>query len=107
MLDLLLNLDSTTDKSKNGFFEDDSFKNSNINTNTLDVVEKNKITTESNSICIPENSEQCESVYNVVYGKQTKKKHKTWEGDGILEVGSKYVTLKDENGVVIGRFLII
>jgi hypothetical protein len=30
----------------------------------------------------------------VVWGKQSKKKHKTWEGDGILEVGEKTVILK-------------
>lgn len=47
----------------------------------------------------------CLKVFNVVYGKQTKKKHKTWEGDGILEVGSKYLVLKDENGTVISKFL--
>ncbi|XP_021937770.1 DNA repair and recombination protein RAD54B-like isoform X3 [Zootermopsis nevadensis] len=33
-------------------------------------------------------------LFNVVWGKQSKKKHKTWEGDGILEVGEKSVILK-------------
>jgi hypothetical protein len=33
-------------------------------------------------------------LFNVVWGKQTKKKHKTWEGDGTLEVGEKSVILK-------------
>lgn len=33
-------------------------------------------------------------IYNVVYGKPSKKKHKTWEGDGILEIGDKSLTLK-------------
>jgi hypothetical protein len=33
-------------------------------------------------------------LFNVVWGKQSKKKHKTWEGDGILEVGEKTVILK-------------
>uniref|UniRef100_A0A1B6KPC8 DUF2439 domain-containing protein n=1 Tax=Graphocephala atropunctata TaxID=36148 RepID=A0A1B6KPC8_9HEMI len=42
-------------------------------------------------------------IFNVVYGKPSKKKHKTWEGDGILEVGEKSLTLKDGEGVVLGR----
>jgi hypothetical protein len=33
-------------------------------------------------------------LFNVVWGKQSKKKHKTWEGDGILEVEEKTVILK-------------
>lgn len=33
-------------------------------------------------------------LFNVVWGKQSKKKHKTWEGDGVLEVGEKTVILK-------------
>lgn len=31
--------------------------------------------------------------YNVTWGKQTKKKHKTWEGDGHLTVHDKLATL--------------
>ncbi|XP_039275930.1 DNA repair and recombination protein RAD54B [Nilaparvata lugens] len=41
--------------------------------------------------------------FNVVYGKQSKKKHKTWEGDGVLEVGDAVVVLKDTDGKVLGR----
>ncbi|XP_033606258.1 DNA repair and recombination protein RAD54B isoform X3 [Cryptotermes secundus] len=33
-------------------------------------------------------------LFNVVWGKQSKRKHKTWEGDGILEIGEKAVVLK-------------
>lgn len=33
-------------------------------------------------------------LFNVVWGKQSKKKHKTWEGDGILEVVEKTIILK-------------
>jgi hypothetical protein len=33
-------------------------------------------------------------LFNVVWGKQSKKKHKTWEGDGILEVVERAVILK-------------
>ncbi|XP_054286277.1 DNA repair and recombination protein RAD54B-like [Macrosteles quadrilineatus] len=42
-------------------------------------------------------------IFNVVYGKPSKKKHKTWEGDGVLEVGEKSLTLKDCEGNIIGR----
>ncbi|XP_069701222.1 DNA repair and recombination protein RAD54B-like isoform X2 [Periplaneta americana] len=42
-------------------------------------------------------------IFNVVWGKQSKKKHKTWEGDGILEVGEKTVVLKDTDGKILGQ----
>ncbi|XP_065217497.1 DNA repair and recombination protein RAD54B-like [Planococcus citri] len=42
-------------------------------------------------------------VFNVVWGKQTKKKHKTWEGDGTVEVSNDTAVLKDENGQILGR----
>lgn len=42
-------------------------------------------------------------VFNVVWGKQSKKKHKTWEGDGILEVVEKTVILKDTDGKIIAQ----
>lgn len=41
-------------------------------------------------------------IFNVVYGKQSKKKHKTYEGDGTLEVHEKQAILKDETNKVIG-----
>lgn len=42
-------------------------------------------------------------IFRVVWGKPSSKKHKTWEGDGTLEVGEKSATLKDEEGKVLGR----
>ncbi|XP_036143048.1 DNA repair and recombination protein RAD54B isoform X2 [Monomorium pharaonis] len=42
-------------------------------------------------------------VYNVMYGKVTSKKHKTWENDGLLEVTGKNVILKDLDSNVIGK----
>lgn len=42
-------------------------------------------------------------LFRIVYGKQTKKKHKTWEGDGTLYVGSTSVTAKDEDGKTLGK----
>lgn len=41
-------------------------------------------------------------VFSVVFGKPSKKKHKTWDGDGILEVFGKTAILK-ENGNTIGQ----
>ncbi|XP_020287308.1 DNA repair and recombination protein RAD54B-like isoform X2 [Pseudomyrmex gracilis] len=43
------------------------------------------------------------NVFNVVYGKVTSKKHKTWEGDGLLEVTGKSAVLKDLDGKIMGR----
>lgn len=40
--------------------------------------------------------------YNVTWGKQTKKKHKTWEGDGYLIVSDKFAALHDLDGQKLG-----
>ena len=42
-------------------------------------------------------------VYNIVIGKKSTKKHKTWDSDGTLEVDNTSAILKDDNGAVIGR----
>ncbi|XP_055605954.1 DNA repair and recombination protein RAD54B-like [Uranotaenia lowii] len=39
--------------------------------------------------------------YTVVWGKITTKKHKTWEGDGTLELSGKSAFLRDENRKII------
>ncbi|XP_058460266.1 DNA repair and recombination protein RAD54B-like [Malaya genurostris] len=45
---------------------------------------------------------QCTKVqFNVVWGKITTKKHKTWEGDGTLELSGKSATLRNEDGKII------
>ncbi|CAL1677013.1 unnamed protein product [Lasius platythorax] len=41
--------------------------------------------------------------FNVMYGQITSKKHKTWDGDGLLEITGESAILKDLNGKVIGR----
>jgi DNA repair and recombination protein RAD54B len=41
-------------------------------------------------------------VYNVVWAKPSSKKHKTWEGDGTVEILNRKVTLKDLSGNVLG-----
>lgn len=41
--------------------------------------------------------------FNVVFGKVTNKKHKTWDNDGFLEVNGKSAILKDLDGSIIGR----
>lgn len=43
--------------------------------------------------------------YNVVYGKPSTKKHKTWDENGILDVYQDRAVLKDEEGKTsIGKF---
>lgn len=39
--------------------------------------------------------------FKVVWGKISTKKHKTWEGDGTLELTGRTATLKDEDGKTI------
>lgn len=79
---------------------------------------KNVMSNPSSSINNPENNEielkenipgkenstdPTKKIYNVVWGKKTTKKHKTWEGDGVLEVGIKTGILKDTDGNIMGR----
>lgn len=40
--------------------------------------------------------------FKVVWGKPSTKKHKTWEGDGFLELSEKTATLRDKDGAVLG-----
>ncbi|XP_047358651.1 DNA repair and recombination protein RAD54B-like isoform X2 [Vespa velutina] len=42
-------------------------------------------------------------MFNVVFGKVTTKKHKTWDSDGFLEVFGKNAVLKNLDGSIIGR----
>ncbi|XP_033229530.1 DNA repair and recombination protein RAD54B-like [Belonocnema kinseyi] len=42
-------------------------------------------------------------IFNVLIGKKSNKKHKTWDEDGILEVCGTKATLKDLQGKVIGK----
>ncbi|KAK2582718.1 hypothetical protein KPH14_004988 [Odynerus spinipes] len=42
-------------------------------------------------------------IFNVVFGKKTAKKHKTWDNDGFLEVNGKHAVLKDEDRSIIAR----
>ena len=39
----------------------------------------------------------------VVWRKKQAKKHKTWDGDGILSVSNSTAVLKDENGKDLGK----
>uniref|UniRef100_A0A182I6R6 DNA repair and recombination protein RAD54-like n=2 Tax=Anopheles arabiensis TaxID=7173 RepID=A0A182I6R6_ANOAR len=41
------------------------------------------------------------TIFKVVWGKISTRKHKTWEGDGTLEVSGRSAVLKDEAGKVI------
>ncbi|KAK2762100.1 helicase [Arachnomyces sp. PD_36] len=46
-----------------------------------------------------------EGFYNVLWRKPTAKKHKTWDGDGILSVRSGYAYLQDISGRDMGRIM--
>ncbi|ETN66628.1 DNA repair and recombination protein RAD54 [Anopheles darlingi] len=41
------------------------------------------------------------AIFKVVWGKISTRKHKTWEGDGTLEVSGRSALLRDETGKVI------
>ncbi|XP_052893798.1 DNA repair and recombination protein RAD54B-like [Anopheles moucheti] len=59
--------------------------------------------TNLNTVLKPRNSNESDSktIFKVVWGKISTRKHKTWEGDGTLEVSGRSAVLKDENGRVI------
>ncbi|KAK5163993.1 hypothetical protein LTR04_002121 [Oleoguttula sp. CCFEE 6159] len=44
-----------------------------------------------------------EEYYSVLWRKFTAKKHKTWDGDGVLSVSGGYANLQDESGKELGR----
>ncbi|KAK1077068.1 helicase [Friedmanniomyces endolithicus] len=44
-----------------------------------------------------------DSYYTVLWRKFTNKKHKTWDGDGVLSVVGRYATLQDVSGKEMGR----
>ncbi|KAI9753559.1 MAG: hypothetical protein M4579_005101 [Chaenotheca gracillima] len=41
--------------------------------------------------------------YTVLWRKFTTKKHKTWDGDGVLVISGGYATLQDDSGKDLGR----
>lgn len=61
------------------------------------------------TITSPQNSTQSaaqgdhDAFFNVVWRKPTTKKHKTWDGDGILAVNGAHCTLQDMSGKEIAR----
>lgn len=52
--------------------------------------------------CIKNASEDA-SLFNVLYCKRSGKKHKTWEGDGLLVIRNRSATLKDLTGKVLDK----
>ncbi|KAL0271284.1 UNVERIFIED_CONTAM: hypothetical protein PYX00_008424 [Menopon gallinae] len=79
----------------------------NVNSQSCDILEnkgddpKGCANEKNGDFTIPTISGES-TIFNVVYAKQSQRKHKVWEGDGTLEVGAKFMTLKDEKGKVIG-----
>ncbi|KAI5820395.1 SNF2 family N-terminal domain-containing protein [Pyronema omphalodes] len=47
-----------------------------------------------------------DSYYNVLWRKKTQKKHKTFDGDGVLVVSAGYGILQDSSGKDLGRSMI-
>lgn len=45
---------------------------------------------------------ESKTIYNVVWGQRTTKKHKTFQNDGTLEVCGKQTILKDGRGAQVG-----
>lgn len=81
------------------------------NTGVANQSFNNKILTPKRSI---ENNKTCDNkdtvqasnegklCYAIVWGKQTTKKHKTWEGDGTLVISGKSGICKDQDNKLIG-----
>ncbi|CAL1677011.1 unnamed protein product [Lasius platythorax] len=57
----------------------------------------------SSSSTVNSSPAEISKIFNVMYGQITSKKHKTWDGDGLLEITGESAILKDLNGKVIGR----
>ncbi|XP_046840079.1 DNA repair and recombination protein RAD54B-like [Xenia sp. Carnegie-2017] len=66
--------------------------NQNTSTSHLDQA-KTEMKIEDNATCF----------YSVMWAKISKKKHKTWEGDGILLMKGKTAILQDSEGKEIGK----
>lgn len=63
--------------------------------------------TETSNVENVQPSSPDKTVFTVVWGKKTTKKHKTWDGDGFLEISDKTITLKNENGKYIDSTIIL
>lgn len=76
-------------------------------------ISDSRISSTSTTIKETTNDENLQSVpsnkiiFNVVWAKKSTKKHKTWDGDGFLEITERTVTLKDENGKYIESTIIL
>ncbi|KAF1811804.1 DNA repair and recombination protein RAD26 [Eremomyces bilateralis CBS 781.70] len=51
----------------------------------------------------PTPQQEAENYYQVLWRKFTTKKHKTWDGDGVLVVSRGYAYLYDESGKELGK----
>ncbi|KAL2006487.1 hypothetical protein VTN00DRAFT_9155 [Thermoascus crustaceus] len=59
-----------------------------------------------NNAAKTDDSDGVEGYYNVLWRKFTTKKHKTWDGDGILSVRDGYAYLQDVSGRDMGRVML-
>uniref|UniRef100_A0A8D8WSV6 DNA repair and recombination protein RAD54-like n=1 Tax=Cacopsylla melanoneura TaxID=428564 RepID=A0A8D8WSV6_9HEMI len=73
---------------------------SSANSGTAVSLSRKRPLEEITSETVQSNS-QDKRIFNVVYGKPSAKKHKSWENDGTLEVGNGTAILKDAQGKTI------
>lgn len=79
------------------------------NPQTENIFHENNVVNEqsiSNNALILSRSKN-KSYFKVVWGKPSTKKHKTWDGDGFLELSEKTATLRDKDGSVLGTKILL
>lgn len=76
--------------------------NDNTASNTVNIDDYSKRPDLSTSSLPSSHQSPLKLFFNVVWGKRSTKKHKTFEGDGILTVSNKTATLRDTDGSYLG-----
>lgn len=76
---------SANQQKENTFHENNVVHDQSISNNALIVSQSKNFT-----------------YFKIVWGKPSTKKHKTWDGDGFLELSEKTAILRDKDGSVLG-----
>ncbi|XP_042891287.1 DNA repair and recombination protein RAD54B-like [Penaeus japonicus] len=100
------NLESGTTVAKYPLSETNRYRTSGLSSSFKSVGHKPGLASKGGSVAqgSTENQQPQETRYfSVVWCKLSRKKHKNWEGDAILIVRGRSVTLKDTEGKEIGR----
>ncbi|XP_053674625.1 DNA repair and recombination protein RAD54B-like [Anopheles nili] len=72
------------------------FSETQLSTKTTDTIKKSSISDEQ-----LKSEYASKTIFKVVWTKISNRKHKIWEGDGLLEVSGRNAVLKDETGTII------